>query len=141
MTSGSALLAVFKCTYILASTVCPVQEAEPIQHQKPDAEEDSIAGGLGLFEDEEGKDGSWAGPTTSQKPKPKKLTGPWGEYGTPAGGPAKKGSKKLPGICTAYTLCLQVLRTCSCVHAHITVHIQVEYRLSLHLLVTMVHLL
>lgn len=77
--------------------MCPVQEAEPSQHQKPDAEDDSIAGGLGMFEDEEGKDGSWAAPTTSQKPKPKKLTGPWGEYGTPAGGPVKKGGKKLPG--------------------------------------------
>ncbi|DBA76164.1 TPA: hypothetical protein ACH3X1_009895 [Trebouxia sp. C0004] len=73
------------------------RDTEACQAKATDADDDSIAGGLGLFEDEEGKDDSWAGPQATQKPKPKKLTGPWGEYGTPAGGTNKKGGKKLPG--------------------------------------------
>ncbi len=76
-----------------------MQEIKAGQAKATDADDDSIAGGLGLFEDEEGKDDSWAAPQATQKPKPKKLTGPWGEYGTPAGATTKKGGKKLPGDC------------------------------------------
>ena len=63
-----------------------------------DDADDVMSGGLGMFEEEQGKDESWAAPHTSQKPKPKKLTGPWGEYGTPAAGSAaQKAGKKRPG--------------------------------------------
>lgn len=62
------------------------------------ADDDVMAGGLGMFEDEEGKGESWAAPQSTQKPKPKKLTGPWGDYGTPAAGSAPhKAGKKRPG--------------------------------------------
>lgn len=61
-------------------------------------DDDIMAGGLGMFEEEQGKDDSWTAPQGNQRPKPKKLTGPWGEYGGPAAGPtAQKAGKKRPG--------------------------------------------
>lgn len=71
-----------------------------------EADDDVMAGGLGMFEDEEGKDESWAAPQSSQKPKPKKLTGPWGDYGTPAAGSAPhKAGKKRPGYLSLSASC------------------------------------
>ena len=64
-------------------------------------EEDVMAGGLGMFEDEEGKDESWTALQTGQRPQPKKLTGPWGEYGGSAGRAQQKGGKKRPGTAAA----------------------------------------
>lgn len=79
-----------------------MQDGEQARQAGPaepdDAADDVMAGGLGMFEDEQGKDESWAAPQSSHKPKPKKLTGPWGEYGTPAAGSAAhKAGKKRPG--------------------------------------------
>lgn len=57
-----------------------------------------MAGGLGMFEEDQGKADSWTAPQSNQRPKPKKLTGPWGDYGGPAAGPtAQKAGKKRPG--------------------------------------------
>ena len=72
--------------------------AQSGQASSTEADDDVMAGGLGMFEDEEGKGESWAAPQSTQKPKPKKLTGPWGDYGTPAAGSAPhKAGKKRPG--------------------------------------------
>ena len=81
---------------------CVQNGAQSGQASSIDADDDVMAGGLGMFEDEEGKDESWAAPQSTQKPKPKKLTGPWGDYGTPAAGSAThKAGKKRPGNSSA----------------------------------------
>ena len=77
---------------------CMQNGAQSGQASSTEADDDVMAGGLGMFEDEEGKDESWAPPQSTQKPKPKKLTGPWGDYSTPAAGSAPhKAGKKRPG--------------------------------------------
>ena len=82
------------------------------QARASDPDDDGIAGGLGMFEDEDGKGEGWAAPQIAQKPKPKKLTGPWGDYGGAAtGAAAQKGSKKRPGIQTV-THCLVLFIAC-----------------------------
>lgn len=69
-------------------------------------DDDVMAGGLGMFEEEQGKDESWAAPQSMQKAKPKKLTGPWGDYGGPAGGPAPpRTGKKRPGKKPPFPCC------------------------------------
>ena len=67
--------------------------------QARSAEDDDVmAGGLGMFEGQQGKDESWTAPQSMQKPMPKKLTGPWGDYGVPASGSAaQKAGKKRAG--------------------------------------------
>jgi len=98
------------CT-VICKTRWTQEAAQASQATQADADDDGIAGCLGMFEDEEGKDESWAAPQSSQKPKPKKLTGPWGEYGAPPAGAAQKGGKKRPGDASKTACTVPAART------------------------------
>lgn len=56
-----------------------------------------MEGGMGMFDAEEGgpEGVQWAALQVAQRPKPRTLTGPWGDYSAPAA--PQKGAKKKPG--------------------------------------------
>lgn len=62
-----------------------------------------------MFGDESGEGGGvqWQAPRGGQRPQPRKLTGPWGEYSGATVASAPKGPKKKPGesfcnVCTEW---------------------------------------
>ena len=81
--------------------MCSTLQQEQSDRARPKEEEEAEAleGGLGMFEDEPGDGGGvqWQPPQGGQRPKPRKLTGPWGDYSGATVATAPKGPKKKPG--------------------------------------------
>lgn len=75
------------------------QQQQQSNGVKAEEEAEGLEGGLGMFDDEagEGVGVQWQAPQGAQRPKPRKLTGPWGEYSGATVAP-QKGPKKKPGM-------------------------------------------
>ena len=79
--------------------VYALQQPNESNGVKSDEEAEVLDGGLGMFDDAPGGGGGvqWQPPQGAQRPKPRKLTGPWGEYSGATVAAAPKGPKKRPG--------------------------------------------
>lgn len=67
-----------------------------------------------MFDDEpvEGAGVPWQAPQGAQRPKPRKLTGPWGEYSGATVATAPKAPKKRPGECRLADTVVTALAGC-----------------------------